>query len=137
MTPEKIQKILASPSQLATLVYDTWGVPFDKRYCLTDPSKTYPEGRRSVNKKALTFLIEEHLERFPQLLLVKEYRGIKSKLDKFVAGPKKAKEYLGSEVMHHCGRVNSTYTGRGTVSSKVTLGGQTDERDKCVSSKRR
>ena len=109
---EKSEKTLASPQQCAELLYDTWQVPFEPEHCYTK------KGARSVGKTAMTFLIEKHIHRFPALQLVSDYRGMKSKFDKFINGPTKARKYLGSDYMHHQLRVNSTYTGRCTVSSK-------------------
>lgn len=108
------ETILDSPKQLASLVYDTWCVPFDEG--LRD--KKSKSDQRPVNKGALTFLIEKWGSQVPQLALIREYRAFKTKLDKFVKGPNKCREYLGSDLMRHQWRVNSTYTGRCTVSSK-------------------
>jgi DNA polymerase I-like protein with 3'-5' exonuclease and polymerase domains len=111
---EKLQvseAVLSSPSQLSELVYTTWQVPFDKSYVT-------PKGKKSVAKGFLTLLIENHAAKFPQLELVRQFRDCKSRYDKFIKGPVKAKEYLGKETFHPCWRINSTYTGRCTVSSK-------------------
>lgn len=138
MTPTALQQLLASPKQLAILIYDTWGVPFDSDHGYSDKGielirhgYIIQRGKRldrtpellrtfrSAGKTAMTFLIEEHSEEFPQLILIKKYRGIDTKMNKFIKGPQKAKEYLGSEIMRHSSKLNSTYTGRCTVRSKV------------------
>jgi len=109
------KKCLASSSKCAELLYDIWKIPFYEEHCRTD------KGGRSVAKKAMTFLIEKHIEQFPQLQLVKDYRGMKSKFDKFINGPINARKYLGEDYMHHQLRLNSTYTGRCTVTSKCKV----------------
>jgi DNA polymerase I-like protein with 3'-5' exonuclease and polymerase domains len=111
----EIEKILASPKQLAELIFDAWKVPWSEEY-RTD------KGARSVGKPVLQFLIERHGEQFPQLRLIKQYRELKTQMDKFVKGPQKIAAYLGKNVFHHNIRLNSTYTGRCTYSSKVKHG---------------
>lgn len=108
------EKTIGSNDQLAILMYDVWEVPFDED--LRDPkAKT---DKRPVNKNVLTFLIERYGSQFPQLVLIKRYRELKSKEDKFLKGPQKAREYLGSDTMRHYCKINSAYTGRTTYGSK-------------------
>ena len=109
-TIEILIKTLSIPKKLAALIYEICEVPFD------ESART--ETGRSVDKGVLQFLIENHGRQFPQLVLIREYRNLKSKYDKFIAGPNKIRGYLGSNVFHHNWRLNSTYTGRCTVSSK-------------------
>jgi hypothetical protein len=106
-------KVLASPQQLAKVVYETWGMRWDKDTMSTD------KGAKSVDKGALVFLIEENQDK--RLSLIKEYRDLIGKFNKFVKGPKKVREYLGQDLMHHVWKLNSTYTGRCTVSSTVKV----------------
>lgn len=103
--------VLSSPAKLAELIYDSWGAPFDEK-------STTATGKRSVAKGVIQFLVENHSEQFPQLKLIQEYRKVKTNLEKFISGPNKVKAYLGKETFHHNWRINSTYTGRCTVTSK-------------------
>ena len=106
--------VLGSNDKLGTLLYDVWGIPFDED--LRNPkAKT---DKRPVSKDVLTFLIERYGDQFPQLALIKKYRELKSREDKFLKGPVKTIEYLGSNIMRHQCRINSTYTGRMTYVSK-------------------
>lgn len=107
-------KILRSPQKLSDLVYREWGVPFDESL----RSRKAKTDLRPVNKGALLFLIERYGNQFPQLQHVVDYRKAKTKYDKFVKGLLKCREYLGSDKLRHVWRINSTYTGRCTVSSK-------------------
>ncbi len=108
------EKYIGSNDQLAILMYDNWGVPFDED--LRNPkAKT---DKRPVNKGVLTFLIERYGEKFPQLALIRRYRELKSKEDKFLKGPKKTRAYLGSDIMRHRCKINSTCTGRTAYVSK-------------------
>ncbi len=108
----KISKtILNSPQKLADLVYNHW-IPQCPEVFLTE------KGQKSISKVALTFL----LERYPQdrrLQLLKQYRNLVALRSKFIENPKKTREYLSSDILHHQFNLNSTYTGRTTVSSKV------------------
>jgi hypothetical protein len=109
---QTMAKVIASSQKLADLIFDSWKVPWSEEY-RTD------KGARSVGKPVLQFLIERHGEQFPQLRLIKQYRELKTQMDKFVKGPQKIADYLGKNVFHHNIRLNSTYTGRCTYSSKV------------------
>lgn len=106
-----LMKIIDSPKKLAGLIFDSWRVPWSDEY-LTE------KGNRSVSQPVLQFLLERHGAQFPQLRLIKKYRELKTMNDKFVKGPQKLFDYLGSDVFHHVIRLNSTYTGRCTYSSK-------------------
>lgn len=110
---EFITQTLASPKKVASVIWDLWGVPFKEEYRTS-------KGARSVGKDILQWLIEDHSKQFPQLKLVKQYRDLKSKYDKFIAGPQKIQKYIGSNIFHHNWRINSTYTGRCTVTSKCS-----------------
>jgi DNA polymerase I-like protein with 3'-5' exonuclease and polymerase domains len=106
------EKVISSPDQLACLLFDKWRIPFDDK---TMKTKT---GKRSTDKATITFLIEKYVDKWPQLLLIQKFRELNSRYAKFVKGPMKCKEYLGSETLRHVWKYNSTYTGRCTVSSK-------------------
>ena len=110
-----LKKVIDSPKQLSELIYNKWKVPFEDSL----QKKEAKTMQKSVGKEALTFLIERFGSDYPQLLLIKEYRELKSYYDKFISGPLKCREYLGSDILHHQLRLNSTYTGRCTVSSKL------------------
>ena len=104
-TPE----ILASPQQLATLLYDQWGLPIRKLTGTRQPS---------TDKETL-FELAPSDER---VQLVKDYREANNNRTKFVANIEKSSQYNGDDRTHPSASIYGTYTGRMTYSSKQGRG---------------
>lgn len=98
-------KVLASPQQLAKLLYDDWGLTCERE------TKT---GRDSSDKSALTYLADHDT----RVIDVLRWRELNTQLNKFILGVPAAVAYLGSDVTHSSPRLFSTYTGRMTYSSR-------------------
>lgn len=99
-------KILRSPKQLGTLLYDTWGL---------ECSVTTEKGAPATSKHALTYLADT----CDKAIDILEWRSFNTKLTKFCQSPQKAMEYLGSSVLRPNPKVFGTYTGRYTYASKI------------------
>lgn len=99
--------ILRSPQQMGSLLYDAWGLPVDQ-------SMLTPKGARGTNKAALTYLAD-HSDLVLEIL---RWRELNTQLSKFIQGPLKAANYLGSHTLHPAPKLFSTYTGRMTYGSK-------------------
>jgi DNA polymerase I-like protein with 3'-5' exonuclease and polymerase domains len=99
-TPE----ILASPQQLAGLLYDKWGLPVLK---LTG------SGQRSTDKESLYELAPSD----KRAQLVKDYREANNNRTKFVANIAASAIYNGDGYTHPTIRMYGTYTGRVVYSS--------------------
>ena len=106
-------KVLASPKQLATLLYETWGLPVPHH---TDT------GAPSTDKEALAIIGLQD----PRANLIYTYRECQTRKTKFCDGALASLEYNGDGHARPDFRVFGTYTGRGTYSSKV--GKNKDER---------
>lgn len=100
--------ILRSPVKLRAVLYDTWGLPINNQL-LT------PTGEASTSKKALTYLVD-HDDRPLEIM---RWRELNTQMTKFIQSPMKAAKYLGSNVLHPCPKLFSTYTGRMTYTSKI------------------
>ena len=99
-------KVLRSPKQLGTLLYDQWSLPCEH----------YTEkGARATSKMALVYLSDTD-DRLFNILKWKELNTI---LSKFIDSPVEACEYLGSNIVHPSPKIFSTYTGRATYGSKT------------------
>lgn len=112
MHPTEISKeVLASPKQLAELLYGTWGLKVPK---LTE------KGAASTDKEALTHLALTD----PRAKLVHRYREANYNHTKFVAGSQASLAYNGDGVSRPQARIFGTSTGRMTYSSKTGRGAE-------------
>lgn len=109
--PEVTEEVLASPSQLSDLLYNTWGLPVQKQTA---------KGANSTDKDALSELgrVDERAK------LVRDYREANNLRTKFVQGPLESITYNGDGVTRPQARIYGTYTGRMTYSSKQGRGKQ-------------
>jgi len=107
--PDITPEVLASPKQLAELLYQRWGLPVMK---LTD------SGADSTDKEALHELafIDERAR------TVRAYREAKNNKTKFVDSTLASVEYNGDDCTRPNARIFGTYTGRMTYSSKQGRG---------------
>lgn len=99
-------KILRSPKQLATLLYDTWGF---------ECKNFTPKGAPATDKAALTYLADNH----EQVLDILRWRELNTQLTKFIETPQGASKYLQSAYLHPAPKLFATYTGRMTYSGKI------------------
>lgn len=97
-------KILASPQQLAQLMYEDWGLPVLKKT---------PKGAPSTDKEAMYMLAAED-DRAP---LVQEFREAHLNRKKFVTNVLESVEYNGDGKTRPNMRIFGTYTGRATFAS--------------------
>lgn len=104
-TPE----ILASPAQLADLLYNQWGLP---------KLKLTPAGRDSTDKETLheLSLLDARAK------VIHQYREAMGNKEKFVAKVLASAKYNGDGTTHPQMAVYSTYTGRATYFSKQGKG---------------
>lgn len=101
--------VLSSPKQLQNQLFNTWGLePIPHMVS----EKT---GAPSTDKKHLTYLAE----RDDRVLQILRYRELSVRHSKFMESPRKAADYLGSNVVHPAPKLFSTLTGRMTYSSKT------------------
>ena len=102
-------EVLASTKQLQNQLFNVWGLdPIDGMVS----EKT---GQPSTDKKHLTYLAEKD----NRVLEILRYRELSVRHSKFMESPRKAAEYLGSNVVHPSPKLFSTLTGRMTYSSKT------------------
>jgi DNA polymerase I-like protein with 3'-5' exonuclease and polymerase domains len=99
---------LRSPKQMGELLYKTWALPIDE-------SNRTPTGQPGTSKAALTYLADID----PRPLELLRWRKFDTTLSKFLNGPVKAAEYLGSHTLHPVPKIFSAYTGRLTYGSKI------------------
>lgn len=112
------EKIVRSPTQLATLLYDTWKLPVLKENTGKKTGKT----TRSTDKEVLHELSFQD-ERAKTL---KEYREALNNKTKFADGPDASSEYNGDGRVRPSAIIFGTYSGRLTYASKQ--GRNKDER---------
>lgn len=103
------EEILGSPKQLATLLYDQWGLPIRKLTATRQPS---------TDKETL-FELAPSDER---VQLVKDYREANNNRTKFVANIEESTQYNSDGRTHPTATICGTYTGRMTYSSKQGKG---------------
>jgi DNA polymerase-1 len=103
------EKVLASPKQLASLLYETWGLNAPH---LTD------KGAPSTDKEALAILGLED----PRANLIHTYRECQTRRTKFADGALESLDYNGDGHVRPDCRIFGTYTGRCTYSSKIGKG---------------
>lgn len=100
------EKVLASPAQLASLLYEDWMLPI---------LKETPKGAPSTDKEALyelAFMDE-------RAALIKRYRELKMLKTKFVTNVLESCRYNDDGVSHPTAIISGTYTGRMTFASSV------------------
>lgn len=102
-------KILASPQQLAKLMYEGWGLPI---------LKTTGTGQPSTDKETLFELAPSD----SRANLVKEYREANNNRTKFVANIIESAHYNDDGMTRPGARIHGTYTERMTYSSKQGKG---------------
>lgn len=109
------EKIVRSPTQLATLLFDTWGLPVFKE----NEGKKTGKITRSTDKEVLHELsIEDE-----RVAVVRVYRGALNNKTKFAKGPLESTQYNTCDQRTHPeARVFGTYSGRLTYSSKQGRG---------------
>lgn len=107
--PDVTPELLASPQQLATLLYEDWG--------LTPPKQT-EKGADSTDKFALHALglTDERAK------VIRGYREAVGNKTKFVDGTLNALTYNGDMRVRPQAQIGSTYTGRMTFESKQGYG---------------
>lgn len=109
------EKIVRSPKQLATLMYDVWNLPVLKE------NQSKVEGKapnRSTDKEVL----HELAFMDPRAGKIKEYREALNAKGKFVDSVRASLEYNGGCHTHPIAMIMGTYTGRQTVASKQGRG---------------
>lgn len=103
------EKVVRSPKQLATLLFDEWGLT---------PLKRSAAGNRSTDKETLHELsaVDDRVSK------VRTYREALNNVKKFALNPLEAAEYSNDGRAHPLAKVFSTYTGRMTYSSDQGTG---------------
>lgn len=104
-SPELAEVNLGSPSQLAEVLFDKWGLT---------PLKKTPAGADSTDKETLYELAMID----PRAKLLKEVREGQNNFSKFVEGPRKSMAYHQEEITRPQPRIYGTYSGRMTYTSK-------------------
>lgn len=116
-------RILRSPKQKCTLLYQTWGLTpkfyndvtdTQKAKALKDGAPVPTQGAPGTDKKSLTYLADKD-ERCLDLL---RWSVLNTQYTKFICGIEKCSSYLDSDTCHPAPRLFSTKTGRVTYSSK-------------------
>ncbi len=112
------EKIVRSPTQLAALLFDTWGLPVFKE----NTGKKTGKVSRSTDKEVLHDLsaIDD------RVATIKQYRGALNNRTKFAEAPIASVEYNADGRTRPEARIFGTYSGRFTYSSKQ--GRNKDER---------
>lgn len=103
------EKVIASPTQLRTLLFDDWALT---------PVKKTDKGALSTDKETLLRLAVED-KRAASLLAV---RSARNRLNKFVISPINSLKYHGNNTTHPEPKICGTYTGRMTYSSNQGRG---------------
>lgn len=101
--------VLTSTKQLATLLFDNWGL---------EPVGFTPKGAPSTSVENMLRLHQLYGTQRPELSLVMEYKKIATMLSKYVKGFRESFKYLGSNTIHGQPRLLSTITGRMTYTTK-------------------
>ena len=110
---------LGSPTQLAKLLFDTWGLPSLKQ---TKGTKTNPEGNRSTDK----YVLYELAFQDERARLLKEVREAKGNNTKYAVATQKCLDYNGDGFIRPQARIFSTYSSRMTYSSDQKRRGDKD-----------
>lgn len=112
--PDKECVNLGSPTQLAHLIYDIWGLPCEKMTKGTDKN---PQGNRSTDKYALYELAFKD----PRAKMLKEVRECKNNCTKYAIATQKSLDYNGDGYIRPQAKIFSTYSGRMTYASGQKL----------------
>src|SRR4029078_6185377 len=86
--PEKHLINLGSPIQLATLLFDVWGLPCQKQ---TKGSDKNPEGNRSTDK----YVLYELAFKDQRARMLKDVRECKNRSAKYAVATQKSLDYNG------------------------------------------
>ena len=114
---------LGSPLQLATLLFDIWGLPCLKQTKGTDKN---PEGNRSTDK----YVLYELAFQDPRAKMLKEVRECKNNCTKYAVATQKCLDYNGDGYIRPQARVFSTYSSRMTYSSDQSRKGDKELKTK-------
>lgn len=106
---------LGSPKQLATLLFDIWGLPCLKQ---TKGTEKNPEGNRSTDKYVLYELA--FLDQRAKML--KEVRECKNNCTKYAVATQKSLDYNGDGYIRPQAKIFSTYSSRMTYASNQKIG---------------
>jgi DNA polymerase I-like protein with 3'-5' exonuclease and polymerase domains len=109
---DAVEAIVRSPTKLAIVLYDEWGLPVLKE----NKGKKTGKISRATNKEVL----HELAFKDKRAKLIKEFREALNNRTKFATTPYLAADYNGDGRAHPLARVFGTYTGRMTYSSKQT-----------------
>lgn len=109
---DAVEAIVRSPTKLAIILYDEWGLPVLKE----NKGKKTGKISRATNKEVL----HELAFKDKRAKLIKEFREALNNRTKFATTPHVAADYNGDGCAHPLARVFGTYTGRMTYSSKQT-----------------
>jgi hypothetical protein len=112
--PDKHIINLGSPTQLAHLIYDVWGLTCERMTKGTDKN---PGGNRSTDKYALYELA--FLD--PRAKMAKEVRECKNNCTKYAVATQKSLDYNGDNYIRPQAKIFSTYSGRMTYASNQRL----------------
>jgi DNA polymerase-1 len=103
---------LQSPSQLSTLLFDTWGLT---------PISRGKTGKGSTKKDELK-MIALQAEGTPlqnRMRLIMSFKKLQTLQTKYMNGFERVKSYVGENKTHGAPRIFGTYTGRYTYASKT------------------
>ena len=106
--------VLASPTKLRHLLYDTWGLK---------PPKMTRKGADSTDRDALNTLADTD----PRAALLNDYREAKNNCTKFATGAINSVNYNGDGFSRPLARIYGTYTGRMSYTASTLRG-----KDKCA-----
>ena len=98
LPPWTPSKILRSSKQLGELLYGSWNLPVKMYTEKGAPSPENPKGTPSTSKAALTYLADDA----DQVIEILRWRMLNTQLTKYIQSPLKAREYLGSDIVHVC-----------------------------------
>lgn len=110
LDPTVTPQVLASPTQLAALLFDRWGLPVAK----VNVSKLTGKQSRSTDKEVMFDLAALD----PRVKLIHDYRRATNSAKKFAEQPLASARYNGDGRARPQARVFSTYTSRLTFASQ-------------------
>jgi DNA polymerase I-like protein with 3'-5' exonuclease and polymerase domains len=104
--------VVASPKQLATMLYTVWGLPIIDRTEKGSPSTS----KETLHKLAIMFPQDERLMKLLAMRKSKNAQG------KYIDAVEKSIKYNGTNITHPQPQAGGTYTSRLTYSSKQGKG---------------
>lgn len=107
-------KVVRSPTKLAKLLFDDWGLPVLKE----NTGKKTGNVSRSTDKEVL----HELSFKDPRAKVLRDYREALNNKVKFADAPKKSAEYNADDCAHPQAIIFGTYSGRLTYASKQGKG---------------